>query len=176
MSGVTLCHSESDTWPECTVVFGGGRLQKTGSIDSRRIEISFEDCWFARSAPKPDNKGIEAVGFEVIGNLSTSDGDYLEWLRSEWNRTGICPRSGFYVATESSWLRSLSEHYQTGFKHYVVSGRGVNGCGRTHIAKMPQIEAQLSPRVDHNLIYEKYAYILALAMRSTRPPCRHTFC
>ncbi len=123
MSGVTLCHSESDTRPECTVVFGGGRLQKTGSIDSRRIEISFEDCWFARSAPKPDNKGIEAVGFKVIGNSSTSDGDYLEWLRSEWNWTGICPRSGFYVATESSWLRSLSEHYQTGFKHYVVSGR-----------------------------------------------------
>ena len=122
MSGVTLCHGEADTVPNCTVVLGGGRIQETG-IDNRRIEVSFDECWFARSAPKPDNKGIDAVGFEVMGDSPPPDRDYREWSRSEWKRTGVCPRSGFYVATVSSWLGSLPEWHQKGARHYVVSGR-----------------------------------------------------
>jgi hypothetical protein len=115
---------EKDVRPECTVVFGGGRLQDTGLIDDRRIELTFSGCWFARVAPKDDNEGIDAVGFEVVSPFSAIQ-DTWERLRQEqqeWQRSGYCPDSGFYVAVTSAWLSDLPE-YQSRFKHYVVSGR-----------------------------------------------------
>ena len=48
---------------------------------------------------------------------------HLDWLRREWKAPGLCPRPGFYVATESEWLSSLPDTRQEGCHHYVVVGR-----------------------------------------------------
>src|SRR5438477_12849739 len=65
MSGVTLTHSESDVEPECIVLFGGGRLREDGRTDSRRIEITFNLCYYARLGPHSDREGVE----EVLGYI-----------------------------------------------------------------------------------------------------------
>ncbi len=49
MGAVTLKHTETDTEPECTIVFGGGRMSEKGQLDSRRVEIDFEMCHHART-------------------------------------------------------------------------------------------------------------------------------
>jgi hypothetical protein len=41
-------------------------------------------------------------------------------------KTGVCPNSGFYVATQSHWLESLPKMFQRDLHHYVVDGR--DGC------------------------------------------------
>src|SRR5579859_5986102 len=121
MSAVTLRHMQTDVAPECTVVFGGRRLQDTENVDSRRIELTFSECRFTRVAPKDDNSGIDAVGFEVISPFSAIQ-DPWERDRQEWQRSGYWPDSGLYVAVTSAWLSNLPE-YQSRYKHYVVSGR-----------------------------------------------------
>lgn len=65
MSGVTLSHSESDTEPECEVVFGAGRLTPEGRTDIRRIAIRFSLCYFARTGFHSDDEGMEAIGYQV---------------------------------------------------------------------------------------------------------------
>jgi hypothetical protein len=123
MSGVTLTHSESDVEPKCTVVFGGGRLIENGRVDSRRIEIEFSQCYHARLGPHDDSVSIEAIGYKIDPTYDGEIGDYHEWRIREWNATGHCPDSGFYVATKSAWLLSLPDFFQTDFRHYVIDGR-----------------------------------------------------
>ena len=65
MSGVTLTHCESDVEPACALVCGGGRLTDDGLVDSRRIEIEFSQCYYARTGPHRDTESIEAIGYEV---------------------------------------------------------------------------------------------------------------
>jgi hypothetical protein len=121
MSGVTLIHRESDVGPECRVVFAGGRIQENGLIDSRRIELAFESCALARAAPKHDNKGLDAEGFELLENLPADPRlNYLRWLASEWKRCGYCPRSGMWIATQSAWV---GDDVLARTRHYVVCGR-----------------------------------------------------
>lgn len=122
-SGVTLTHSESDVEPECTVVCGGGRLNKHCRVDSRRIEIEFSLCYFARLGLHGDSETIEAIGYKIDPTYVREIDDYLEWRTREWNATGHCPDSGFYVATKSAWLPSLAAFFQSDFRHYVVDGR-----------------------------------------------------
>lgn len=122
-SGVTLTHSESDVEPDCTAVFGGWRLQENGRKDNLRIDIAFRLCYYARIGPYPDTEDVEFLGYRVLRNHSPAPGDYVAWLDEQWRTTGICPESGFYVATESEWLRSLPSGYREGFNHYVIFGR-----------------------------------------------------
>jgi len=119
MSGVTLSHGESDTRPECTVVFGAGRLQEDGRTDSRRVEIAFEECYYARVGPHSDREGVEALGYAIDPHITCMDADHDR----RWRETGCCPDPGFYVARESGWLESLPDFYRRGFRHYVVDGR-----------------------------------------------------
>jgi hypothetical protein len=123
MSGVTLFHSETDVEPECSVVFGGGRLQVNGRTDSRRIEITFKLCFYSRTGPHSDSEGVEAIGYSVAEGFAGDMRDYLEWRRNKWQKDGVCPTPGFYVARESEWLQSLPEFFQKDFRHYVVDGR-----------------------------------------------------
>ena len=120
MSGVTLIHGESDTSPECRVIFGAGRLQATDLIDSRCIELTFENCAHARVSPKHDDYGLDREGFNLIDDGSPSGVAYLKWLPSQWRQLGYCPRSGFWVALSSPWLNELRIN---GSHHYVVAGR-----------------------------------------------------
>jgi len=123
MSGVTLSHRETDVRPECTVVFGAGRLGDDGLTDSRRIEIDFESCYFARTGPHPDWEDIEAIGYAVEPTFDAGQENYLDWRVRRWLETGSCPDSGFYVARESSWLRELPAPFRIDVRHYVVDGR-----------------------------------------------------
>lgn len=123
MSGITLLHGESDTKPECTVVFGAGRLREDGLTDSRRVEITFESCYFARVGPHSDTEGIEAVGYILAPPVTSAPEDYDEWRVGQWRQTGYCPDPGFYVARQSAWLESLPDPYRRDFRHYVVDGR-----------------------------------------------------
>jgi hypothetical protein len=118
-----LLHSETDVAPECSVVFGGGRLQSDGKTDSRRIEIAFELCYFTRTGPKPDTGGVESLGYDLIPKYDASINDYLTQRATQWRATGLCPDSGFYVATESPWLQSLDEWFRNRCRHYVIVGR-----------------------------------------------------
>ena len=123
MSGVTLVHSESDVEPECKVVFGAGRLREDGRTDCRRVEITFKLCYFARVGPHSDSEGVEAIGYVVDPRIEVVTKDYLEWREQEWRKSGCCPNSGFYVATQSAWIRSLPDFFQADFRHYVIDGR-----------------------------------------------------
>ena len=122
-SGVTLIHSESDVDPACTVVFGGGRMNTNGLVDSRRIEIQFVQCYYARSCPHDDSEGIEAIGYRIEHKYNGGMNEYLNWRTQTWQRTGFCPDSGFYVAKTSEWLSGLPDLFQTDFHHYIVDGR-----------------------------------------------------
>ena len=117
---VTLNHMETDTEPECTIVFGGGRMSEEGQLDSRRIEIDFEMCHHART--RPLNGGVDTI-YPVEPTYDGHYEGYLDWLRREWKATGLCPSPGFYVATESEWLSSLPDANQERCRHYVVVGR-----------------------------------------------------
>lgn len=123
MSGVTLTHSESDVEPECTVVFGGGRLNADHRIDSRRIEITFKMCYHARLGPHADLETIEAIGYLINPAYDGDINDYSERCHRTWFATGNCPDSGFYYAKESAWLATLPTFFQRDFRHYVVDGR-----------------------------------------------------
>jgi hypothetical protein len=121
-SGLTLTHCETDVSPECTIVFGAGRMRPGGGTDDRRVELAFEHAAWTRTGPKDDNSGIESAGFEVPGAYSGPMEGYLDWRRRIWLETGICPDSGFYVATKSEWTASLNPEGSL-FRHYVLSGR-----------------------------------------------------
>ena len=121
MSAVTLTQVETDTEPECSIVLGGGRMSDEGLLDSRRIEIDFKMCHHARSLPLGGG-GVDAI-YPVEPSYEGDTNGYLDWLRREWKATGLCPRPGFYVATESEWLSSLPDTRQEGCHHYVVVGR-----------------------------------------------------
>ena len=123
MGGVTLLHSESDVEPECTVVFGAGRLGADSRTDSRRVEIVFKLCYFARIGPHSDTEGVEVLGYTIDPAIACTAADYLGWRVRHWRETGNCPNSGFYVAKQSAWLRSLPDYYRQDFRHYVVDGR-----------------------------------------------------
>ena len=103
---LTLTHTETDVSPECSVVFGGGRLGEDGRIDIR-IEISFEHAWFARCGPKRDNDDITSIGYEVTGAYDGPSLSYLDWRRTRWRQTGLCPDPGFFVATRSDWQETV---------------------------------------------------------------------
>jgi hypothetical protein len=107
MSGVTLIHAETDVAPECSVVFGGGRLNEDGRRDLRRIELSFSQAHFTRTGAHHDNVDVESIGYRIEGEYEGRLQDYLDWLARHWRETGFAPRPGFYVATESDWLDSI---------------------------------------------------------------------
>ena len=79
MSGLTLMHVETDVAPECSIVFGGGRMGPKGLTDMRRIELQFLLTSHVRAAPKHDDKDIEASGFQIVGGYEGPGKDYLKW-------------------------------------------------------------------------------------------------
>lgn len=122
MGAVTLHHTETDTEPKCRIVFGGGRMTPTGSMDLRRIEIEFDMCAHARTMPL-DGGGISRV-YPVEPSYEGDMSKYLKWLEDEWNATGLCPSPGFYVAKQSEWIESLlGPTGEDADNHYVVVGR-----------------------------------------------------
>ena len=124
MSGVTLIHAESDSEPECEVVFGAGRLTSEGKTDMRRVAIRFSRCYFARTGHHDDSEGVESLGYRVAYPEPIPDGlAYLEWRRDRWHQDGFCPDSGFFVAESSEWVASLPEQLRRDSHHYVIDGR-----------------------------------------------------
>ena len=123
MSGVTLNHSESDVEPECIVTFGGGRLTAEGLTDSRRIDVTFMMCYYARLGPHDDSETVESIGYKIEPAYDGDMANYLDWRQKMWMETGMCPHSGFYVAKESEWLATLPSFYRHRSQHYVVDGR-----------------------------------------------------
>ena len=120
---VTITHTETDVAPGCIVVFGGGRLQDDDKTDNRRIEITFDDCYFARTGPHSDTEDIESIGYELTPKNDALTRDGLGKYIARWRSTGICPDSRFYVATQSAWLENIPELYRNDCRHYVVYGR-----------------------------------------------------
>jgi len=110
MSGLTLSHRETSCQPECTVDFGAGRLGEDGLTDSRRIEIDFESCYFARTGPHSDNEGIEAIGYEVEPTFDGNWANYLDWRVRRWKETSFCPDSGFLTLPDCRFV--VSEAHQ----------------------------------------------------------------
>lgn len=124
MSGVTLIHSESDTEPECEVVFGAGRLTHEDKTDMRRVAIRFPLCYFVRTGFHNDDEGVESIGYRISYPEPRPDGaDYLTWRHNRWRDDGFCPDSGFFVAESSAWLESLPEPFRKDSHHYVIDGR-----------------------------------------------------
>lgn len=123
MSGVTLTHCETDVEPECSVVFGGGRICDDLKFDSRVIELSFKLCYFARTGHHRDSETIAAIGYKFDESFDgAGEFNYKQYLE-QWKTTGFNPHSGFYVARESAWLISLPERFLQGSRHYVIDGR-----------------------------------------------------
>ncbi len=121
---VTLTHRETDVTPECSVVFAAGRLGSNGRTDLRRVELTFSLCYFARTGPHSDSESIEAIGYKIAdGYDGPIDERFLDWLTEQWRKTDVCPYSGFYVARESTWLRSLPDYFRKDSSHYVIDGR-----------------------------------------------------
>jgi hypothetical protein len=122
MSGLTLRHCEADVEPECSVVFGAGRLRDDDRTDSRRVELVFEGCYHVRVGPHSDTEGIEAIGYEIVELFAVDAADYLLQRSRLWRESGFCPDSGFYVALQSAWLAGLPDRFRLGSRHYVVEG------------------------------------------------------
>ncbi len=78
-SGVTLMHTETDVEPECTVVFGGGRLCEDDRTDNRRIEVIFDACYYTRTGYHSDMDGVETLGYRVVPEDECTAEDYLVW-------------------------------------------------------------------------------------------------
>jgi hypothetical protein len=123
MSGLTLRHCETDVEPECSVVFGGGRLRGDDIVDSRRIELIFEGCYYARVGPKSDTEGIDALGYEVVEPFEFDAANYFSQRSSSWRETGFCPGSGFYFAVRSAWLAELPDRLRLDSQHFFLDGR-----------------------------------------------------
>jgi hypothetical protein len=124
MSGLTLSHCETDGEPECSVVFGAGRLRDNNDrIDSRRVELVFEGCYHARVGPHSDTESVGAIGYKIVDPFECDAATYLLRKSSLWRESGFCPNSGFYVALESAWLAGLPDRLRFGSRHYVVDGR-----------------------------------------------------
>jgi hypothetical protein len=119
MSGLTLTHSESDVSPECSAVFGGGRLDASNRIDSRRIELVFQDCLYTRTAPHSDGDSVIALGYGITLRSDISVGNHFALWRAE----EVCPDPGMYVAAQSAWLSTLPKRLPAGSRHYVLWGR-----------------------------------------------------
>ena len=125
MDGLTL-HHVSDVSPQCTIVFGGGRLTADSRTDSRRIELVFPTAQFVRVGAKRDDEEIGESGFEVVEACEGGTQDYLQWRERRWRETGFCPDSGLYVATVSPWCDAIKTSgllSQTSPRHYVLAGR-----------------------------------------------------
>lgn len=123
MSGITLTHTETDVEPECTVVFGAGRLLEDDRTDSRRVEITFKLCYYARVGPHSDNERVEVLGYRIEPAIECAAELYLDWRVSRWRERGNCPDPGFYVAKQSAWIESLPDFFRQDFRHYIVDGR-----------------------------------------------------
>ena len=123
MSGLTLMLRETDVGPECTLVFGAGRIRNDDRTDSRMVELVFERCYHTRVGHHSDTDGIEAIGYKIIESFPFDANNYLSLRSQKWRESGVCPDSGFYVAIESSWVAGLPEYCRTGSQHYVVDGR-----------------------------------------------------
>lgn len=124
MSGVTLTHTETDVEPECIIVVGAGRLSEDGRTDSRRVEIVFKLCYYARVGPHSDTEGVGALGYMIEPPITCDDAEeYLGWRVRRWRETGNCPTPRFYVAKQSAWLEGLPSFFRRDFRHYVVDGR-----------------------------------------------------
>lgn len=123
MSGITLFHFENDE-PECTVVFGGGRLTANGRFDSRRIEITFSGCVESRFRFLGDEYELGSEGFTLDSPaerfFAADPANYLLWQRQTWERDGLCPESGFWVAAEPFEIDPRARRPR---HHYVVEGR-----------------------------------------------------
>lgn len=123
MSGLTLTYAETDIEPECSIVFGGGRIGPTGLTDMRRIELQFSMAGQVRCTAKGDDEDIDALGFHVAGGYDGPIEDYLQWRRREWQGTGLCPDSGFYVAADSDWLQAAGLKHRNSAGHFILAGR-----------------------------------------------------
>lgn len=123
MSGLTLTHAEDDE-PECTVVFGGGRPNRDGLSDHRRIEITFHSCTESRFRFLGDEYELGSEGFTLDSPAerfhAADPANYLAWLMQTWQRDGLCPQSGFWIAVEP--LES-DPHARRRRHHYVIAGR-----------------------------------------------------
>lgn len=125
--GVTLRHCQDDE-PDCSVVLGGGRLEPQESklwIDSRCIEITFQNVSYARVGPHPDTKDITFIGYEIQTDfeaLGFSGKEDLiqqrQWLDNYWRTHDVCLDSKFYWTNESEWLSSIE--LPEPFRHYVI--------------------------------------------------------
>ncbi len=122
-SGVTLIHEETDVSPKCRVVLAAGRLAPDGRTDWRRIELQFDLAYFARTTPHDDSQSPSDYGFHVADRYQGDMDLYLQWRKELWTDTGICPDSGFYVASQSDWLESVPDFYRQRCKHYLFDGR-----------------------------------------------------
>lgn len=80
MGSVTLTHVETDVEPECTIMFGAGRMSDEGQLDNRRIEIKFEMACYARVLPLTG--GVDAI-YPVSPTYDGHYSGYLDWLRRE---------------------------------------------------------------------------------------------
>jgi len=123
MSGLTLIHTETGVEPECTAVFGGGRLDNNGFVDSRRIEIEFVECYYTRTGPLDDDQDIESIDYTTNSAFTGNMDEYLDWRSREWQQKGVCPDSGFYVTNQSPWLSMLPTYFHDSFFHYLLTGR-----------------------------------------------------
>jgi hypothetical protein len=126
MSGVTLTHTETDVEPECTVVFGGGRLRDDDLLDDCRIELTFQSAYYARAGWHDDDVGIEAIGYTITGvePFHGAPHEYVAWAADRWRKLGCCPDPGVYVATRSDWLSEIQPRWRRiPLRHYVIDGR-----------------------------------------------------
>lgn len=102
-------------------------MDDDGLVDDRRIEIKFSCGDFVRIIPKRDGEEAEDIGFDVLERYDGPWQQFLEWRNDVWRRTGLCPYSGFYVATQSTWLSEVQEQrrwpWAKELRHYVLVGR-----------------------------------------------------
>jgi len=112
---VTLKHTETDTKPECSIVFGGGRMSEKGQLDWLRREwnakglcpnpgfyVATESEWLS-TFPDADQEGRQhyvVVGRDGYVELIAERFRWREWMWTDGRRDDVA-RLGPVVETGS---------------------------------------------------------------------------
>lgn len=122
MSCLTLAYVETDTLPECSIVFGANSLKKGGGLETRRIELRFLSASDVRATRLLGTDNLESFGFEVVGLYDGPTKDWSARTQETWRDTGVCPSPHFYIAADSDWLRCGRIRHGDALKHFVLDG------------------------------------------------------
>jgi hypothetical protein len=106
--GITLTHSDTDMWPECSVEFGAMMPRPTPPSEEFWVRLDFELAAFASTKPHRDDENLLNVSVTTSsrgGGLTTTP--RLRTTRlSGFERVSVPIRASTFRSTRDGWRPS----------------------------------------------------------------------